>query len=640
MLFLVVLLAVSYCVHFLGEESWNATSRFLLVYSLGEQGSFRIDSHHQATGDKIYFGGHYYTDKAPGLSAAAVAPFLLFKAAGVAAEKGMRYLLTLSTVGVPSALGAIVFYSLLGLLGWARGRFRVLLTAGWSLGTLAWPFSTVFYGHQPAAVLLLSSFFLLVRNRRRDSWFDAPAAGLLGGAAVLCEYPAALPVLILSAYSLAGRRPWRGLAGWLCGLALPLAALGWYNHHCFGSAWVNGYSYHVTYDHSAGLWGVGIPDLKALWGITFSSYRGVFFQNPFLVFLFPGAWFLLRDPASRLEAGFCVLLCLAQVAFNAGFAYWDGVGSAGARHLVAVLPFAALLVAGTRPSWRPAAALLIVVSIVFMAAMTVTEPRAEWKVSNPLFYFNFYLLGRGLISDNAGTWIGLPPFLSLLPLVAGIGVGLGFLLWRRGALRPTRLQLRNLTGTAVALIVWLATAGWAPASRRSCDMAESYFRYWRTRGNVPWTGVWNKFVAASELDPWYAPPLARLAEIAEAHGDFETALECRSRVLELRGDEEATAALADLYLKMGRPDAAGGLLEELVENNPASGSALRQLAWVRLETGRRQEALELLNRALLLRPGDQLLREGIENLERSAPAPGATAPPLEGPLDQHDPQAF
>ncbi|MFH1538983.1 MAG: hypothetical protein ABIH66_08475, partial [bacterium] len=54
----------------------NSLSRLDLTYALALNGTTRIDDYHGNTLDKAFVNGHYYCDKAPGLSLAGV-PVLL-----------------------------------------------------------------------------------------------------------------------------------------------------------------------------------------------------------------------------------------------------------------------------------------------------------------------------------------------------------------------------------------------------------------------------------------------------------------------------------------------------------------------------------------------------------------------------------
>src|SRR5439155_18752413 len=54
---------------------WQDVSRLGLTQSVAIRGSLRIDPYASQTGDKALYAGHYYSDKAPGLSFAALPAF-------------------------------------------------------------------------------------------------------------------------------------------------------------------------------------------------------------------------------------------------------------------------------------------------------------------------------------------------------------------------------------------------------------------------------------------------------------------------------------------------------------------------------------------------------------------------------------
>ena len=78
------------------------------------------------------------------------------------------YFCTVATVAIPSALGVAVLYWLLGLLGVGESS-RVLFSLAYALATPVLPYSTMMYGHQPAAALLLLGFAMLYRARLNDA---------------------------------------------------------------------------------------------------------------------------------------------------------------------------------------------------------------------------------------------------------------------------------------------------------------------------------------------------------------------------------------------------------------------------------------------------------------------------------------
>src|SRR5688572_1890087 len=67
-IFLMIFVAYSY---FSFGLDWNTNSRLALVKAFVDEARFEIDSYHEVeleTGDKAYFDGHYYSDKAIGSS--------------------------------------------------------------------------------------------------------------------------------------------------------------------------------------------------------------------------------------------------------------------------------------------------------------------------------------------------------------------------------------------------------------------------------------------------------------------------------------------------------------------------------------------------------------------------------------------
>src|SRR5262249_28188575 len=159
---------------------------------------------------KARHDGHFYCDKAPGLSLAAAVPYAVIDTLSGTHQRSQHdlawsaWLSTVVAVGVPSALGVVALAWLLAVFG-VRAPLRFGLAAAWGLATLALPYSTVLYGHQLVAALLLISFALLVRVRRG---LDPPtpvrllAIGALGAWAIVVEYPAALAAAAIGVYAL------------------------------------------------------------------------------------------------------------------------------------------------------------------------------------------------------------------------------------------------------------------------------------------------------------------------------------------------------------------------------------------------------------------------------------------------------
>jgi len=625
LLFFAIFSCYAYFIHFIGLESWNASSRLNLTYALAEKGTFSIDDYHQNTGDKVYHDGHYYSDKAPGPSLLAVPFYFLLKWAGVGSEKYMRYGLTLTVVGIPSAVAALLFYGILTMLKEIRQGARVILTLAYSLGTLAFPFSTVFYGHQLAAALVIAVFYLLLRVRLKlwpERFFPIWSAGLLSGAAFLCDYPAGIIVILLGAYCAAAlTRKWK-LILWLLGVALPVGAWLYYNHRCFGGVLNSAYAFHVTYSHQKGFLGIGWPHPRALWGITFSPYRGVFYQSPFLLLAFPGFYYLFRRKRWRREFYLCLLAFLGFLFFNSGYAYWDGVGSAGARFLIPALPFLIFPLATVIGKWPRTALALIGLSFVFMLVIAAVEPRAEWRVSNPLFYFSFFLLCRGFVSDSLGTLLGLNGWISLLPLLLFLLLVIALI---RKVIPPDgrigwgREKALSSLGVIAAVLFWIVIAGWEEPYLREYDRAESLFRYYRTRGwsQLDWEEVEDYYRRVIELDPRFMDPYLRLAELARRRGKPGLALAYYRQLLDREpGLVPLWQEKAVVHELLGQLEDAEASLKKAAEIVPRDSSVRNQLAEFYWRQGRFEEAITQWEENAKLHPDDKRIKMFLEEARR------------------------
>ena len=463
--FLCVIVCYAYFIHFIGAGSWNAASRLNLTYALADHGTFSIDNYHQTTGDKALYNGHYYSDKAPGPSFIAVPFYLILKLFGLKSEKYIRYALSFFVIGLPSALAVFPFLSILKMLGISNQWLRVVIALSYSLGTLAFPFSTIFYGHQLAAAFGIASFYLLFRLRitaNEQPVSSILLSGFFSGMAYCSDYPAGIIMALLFPYCMViVRNKAMGLV-WILGLSVPLSVLMYYNTVCFGGPFVSAYSYHVSYNFTSGFMGIGLPKIEALWGITFSPYRGIFYQSPVLLLAFPGTWLFYKNKHLRKEFWLCFLLVTAFFTFNSGFTYWDGGGIAGARLLVPCLPFLVLLAFSAVIKWPKQAEILAFLSIILMIAMCATEPRAPEKMNNPLLYWNLFHLFKGNLSDNLGRLIGLPGYFTYIPLalvVTSCIILIKKSIPAQDLIKWDKLQIVRATVLASLVIIWFFGAG-------------------------------------------------------------------------------------------------------------------------------------------------------------------------------------
>jgi len=423
--------------YFYQAGGWNQNSRFDLTRAVVEQGTLAIDAFQENTGDKAWRDGHWYTDKAPGLSLLAVPAYALVHAVRAGAVAAGAYLGTVFAVALPSALAALQLYALGRVLG-LSAPWSAALTLAYALGTLALPYSTIFYGHQLSAALGLSAFALVWRCR-------APMlAGLLLGLAVAVDYTSVVLVIGVMAYAVA-KLGARGVL-WLIAGGVPIAlALGAYHAAAFGHPLALPYEF-VLQEHRRMGWFMGIaaPDPRVMGALLVGRYRGLFFGSPWLVAGIPGLVVLARR-RFRAEAITCGGIVLAYLLLNAGLVDWHGGWAMGPRYLIPAIPFLAVGAMGLVLAWpagTPARRLLAsvggaaaAVSFALMLMGTAVRPDVPLTIARPFTQFvipsfwhgrvarsNHAIDGEGVSGAraawNLGHLVGLDRLPTLLPLAA------------------------------------------------------------------------------------------------------------------------------------------------------------------------------------------------------------------------------
>jgi hypothetical protein len=462
--------------YFVGEPAWNQNSRLALTRALVEQHTTIIDRHHYTTGDKSLRDGHFYCDKAPGASWAAIPPYAAFYLVrratggelpqaqvrpldpqGPVPEPDARgpgdvlvynlahrialYLCALFTGVLPSMAAAAAVFLL--ALRQAAGRVRPALAAAlaFALATPVFPYATVFYGHALCGALLTWAFALVTLAEPGPGLRRAAlGAGSLLGAAVITEYPAAVPALVLVGLGAAlhGRR--FALQAVLAGVPWALA-LATYHLVAFGHPLRTGYDYVYLEEFAEGMrvrYGIAAPDPRVAWQLLFGSYRGLFYLCPVLAMATWGLAAALRrpgpaapgpaaaapgaQPLPRAAIAAAVVIVAYYLLLNAGYYMWDGGAAFGPRHMV---PMLGLLALGLVPALLAAPRVFVVlasISALHMLLGAAATPEAP-QHGNPLWEHAWPRVSGALPAapgqaTNLGLLLGLPGLASLLPLVA------------------------------------------------------------------------------------------------------------------------------------------------------------------------------------------------------------------------------
>ncbi len=361
------ILLVSYAYYWHGRD-WNSASRLMLTYAIVERGSLSIDGLDDQTGDKAKREGHFYSDKMPGLSWLAIVPLVPAKLAFGLADHPLNkpgfaywpadYFATLGTSGLLTIAAALILMRLAADLG-CSPRQSALIALAYGLGTPAFAYATLAYGHQASSFCLIGSFALLWRHGIGPRLLRAFLAGVLAAYASVIELQvgpvSAILGFVVLGQAWGGRRPWLDVLVFGAGAAIPTAALLWYNNACFGSPWKMGYFFHDIerfreVHSSQNPLGIRSPNWSLIAELTIASRRGLLWYAPVMLLLPAGLvvlgikkhWGLLSVSLATIAAVFLV---------NLSYPEWTGGWSTGPRFLLPMLPFAMLPIAALVAEW-------------------------------------------------------------------------------------------------------------------------------------------------------------------------------------------------------------------------------------------------------------------------------------------------
>ncbi len=488
-LMLFILLFVSYIYVLPRWAEWSQNSRLNLTVAIVDDGTLSIDKSYKNSGDYALFEGKHYTDKAPGVSFAAVPVYVATRpilrsdfvqglierlsrspafastlnqeGTGLLTEKIyfflVLYVCTIVVICVPSALlGVLVFRFVRHMgasLGWA---LAVALIYG--LATTAFPYSGALFGHQLVAFLLFGAFYIGQRvqhGARSHTWLLL--AGSMMGYALITEYPTALIVLGIGLYiliDLLRSKQLKWAIPFMAAAVPPVLLLAVYNFAIFRTPLPVGYKYSELYTdiHSQGLISLTYPHFDAIWGITFGPMRGLFYVAPVLLLAVIGFWAWWRSGKLRAEWAVCLWATLSFFLFNGSSIMWQGGFGIGPRYVVPMLPFFACAIAAFAVRWGSRAWARVLTTVLAVGSFGVVwaetlggQNYPDWT-PEPLLNYSLPRLLNGDIARNLGMIVNLRGWASLLPLAVVMAVLLT-MLWRMthrtnagaaGAMQPER----------------------------------------------------------------------------------------------------------------------------------------------------------------------------------------------------------
>jgi len=430
-LFLSVLIIYVYFIN--GFNSPNEGSRLALIMAIVEHQSFKINDFMEWTWWIDYSeyppgSGNYYSDKGPGLSFLGIPFYFLGKF--VAYRLYSDPLLVNGTLAsfvvvcgsIFTALSVVVVFEFCKLLE-INEKTSLLTALSYAFGTIAFVYGKTFFAHGTSAFLLISAAYLTVhyfQNGRKDST-KVFLAGLALGYSVCIDYQNVLalpPILAFYAF----KREFRKLLLFLVPYLACLGLLAWYHFVIFDSPFSTPYKYTGYYGEVQSFQAFSYPMYLGLWGLLFSTYRGLFYFSPFLLFTAYGfVLFFRRYPQEAIwfASNFLLMLFVLSV-----YVVWHGGGAYGPRLLLSVIPFIVVPIgilldtphiANNR--WFQVIFFgTLAYSIFTIATGSVTDPVPFPWTPNPFLEYNLPLLIGGNLDSALFKYIS-PYTIILVPIL-------------------------------------------------------------------------------------------------------------------------------------------------------------------------------------------------------------------------------
>ncbi len=474
--------------YFYQSTQHNEAARFDQMRAIVHDQTLVIDKYWWNSADVIHYSRngteHIYPNKAPGGALLRLTPFALLTLLlqpllwlGVPEWiywHILSYLTVLGTVSLVSSLAAVGTFCVLRKLTGDTYAALSGVVAVW-LGTLVFPYSTLFFSHQLAGACVTLAFILLLdwklRRRAERGGFRTRfvffAAGSLLGCSVISEYPTAILAVLLSCYAawLVVRQPDTPqqkltlLSFFAAGAGLCAILLVSYNLAAFGKwayvpleAYTAPGSAFPTY--TSGFlgfrWNGWAAFLHALGAVTVRPTIGVLYLgvehwiiygcNPVLWLAVAGIGLLISRRETRAEGVLTLAMTVSYLLFVTTYGKWEydwGGGSFfGVRHLVPLFGLLALPIAVVARRLRWLFYPLLAVSVFYMLLGTAVEPRIWNMTPNPLrdillpeylrghlaqntaaLFGGEHLLTKDSTAFNLGKLAGLPRQYQLAPLM-------------------------------------------------------------------------------------------------------------------------------------------------------------------------------------------------------------------------------
>jgi len=311
----------------------------LPIATFFEQGNFVLDKYKDKTIDISIVNGHYYMDKAP-LPTFVTLPFFgLLKWFGfVEPINGSYYSKCVYITGaiicgiIPFLL--ILFYVAKSLV-LKQSEDCILMAFVALLSSFVFVFAGTFFAHVMSAAIMLFAYIHYLKK-------NYLLAGLFCGLGFLTEYTTIWIFFSWCLIILIKTKSFKSSLQLTLGFLPALLIIMFYNFYFTGNPFTMLYLFVADNFDAAtkSTYGLGLPKLKALYGLVFSNNRGLLFYAPVLIY---GIFLFFTDVKLNWKVKRknyllhpVLLPFILTLLFISSHAAWDGGWSYGPRHLTAV----------------------------------------------------------------------------------------------------------------------------------------------------------------------------------------------------------------------------------------------------------------------------------------------------------------
>jgi len=270
-------------------QNWNDNSKLDLTRAIVDEHCFEINSYINNTGDRAYYNGHYYSDKAPGASFLTVPIYAVFKLFFRMPDTNLKLSLLEFII---IAFSSVLFSALLVVLIYKISRFflkkesqRMLITLIFGLGTMIFVYATIYYQHIIATFFAFLCFYLIFKMKKEKKGNYYFLAGLSGGMAFITDYLTAVIIFCCFIIILFNKK-WKKTFSFLLGFFLLVLILFFYNFSIFGDPFDLSYN-HIDPDLNNNKINKYDENLTKLWeqndgAIGYINFKPLFKPNEFV----------------------------------------------------------------------------------------------------------------------------------------------------------------------------------------------------------------------------------------------------------------------------------------------------------------------------------------------------------------------